>query len=58
MGENEGLLKSTQELHEKLIAQNIPHNFHVEPKMFHVYPIFRIKEAQLAFQQMEDLIKN
>jgi acetyl esterase/lipase len=58
MGENEGLLKSAQEFANKLITQNIPHNFHIEPNMFHVYPIFRIKEAQFAFEQINDLIKN
>jgi acetyl esterase/lipase len=57
-GEHESLLASARVFSEKLNDQHINHNFYVTPKMFHVYTIFRIKEAKSDFLKIVDLIKN
>jgi acetyl esterase/lipase len=57
-GEREALLAPAKIYHDKLDKQHIIHNFYITPKMFHVYTIFKIKEAKRDFLKIVELIKN
>jgi acetyl esterase/lipase len=40
-------------LHERFLREGIPHGFHVEPEMFHIYPLAPlIPESNRAFSQI------
>ncbi|MCQ3816847.1 alpha/beta hydrolase fold domain-containing protein [Staphylococcus xylosus] len=58
IGTNEILYPDAIELDKKLEKQNININTYIFPEMLHVFPIYPIKEGQIAFKKIIDIIHN
>jgi acetyl esterase/lipase len=55
-GEKESFVNQCRRYHEKLNSENIKHTYIERSEMFHVYPIFPLKESKDDFKLIVNLI--
>ncbi len=57
VGEDEVMLDDSVELHKKLIANGCRSKIVIEPHMWHVYPLYNLKENEGVFTSIEGFLK-